>query len=203
MNEQNSAAKYLDSWQFTTQTGSSLKVAKTDTEIVRYYESGESLIRLRGGDLYKSLGGKEISHNGTGNTSVALKLDLGVLKLKQSKYLFASYCKVADPLKPWLALWAVNSPIIAGKRISPKSHPADGLLDIIEFSMTLREFQKAYKRFKSGDHIPHPDIKTSKKSEYRINLNKKQRIVVDGKTVAYAKDLSIELIPHAIAVVLL
>ena len=203
MPERDNKAHYLENWQFQTKAPTSLKVASNEREIVALYESGESLIGLRGGDLYESLGGRGLGEREVDKGTVGLKLDLGQLVIGQSNYLFASYCKISKPLKPWDTIWAVNSPIIGHRRISPKSHPADGLLDIVKFSLSFRESLKAYKRSTSGDHLPHPDIKTSKKRNCMINARGKRKVVIDGEKIAYSKEVSISVIPHAIAVVLL
>ena len=194
---------YLGNWQFQTKVSTGLKVASNEREIIALYESGESLIGLRGGDLYESLGGRGVGEREGDKGTVGLKLDLGQVVIGESKYLFASYCKISKPLKPWYTIWVVNSPIIGHRRISPKSHPADGLLDIVEFSLSFRQSKKAYKRAKSGDHLPHPQIKTSKKRTYTIKARGKRKVVIDGEKIAYGKEISISIIPHAIAVVLL
>ena len=203
MPEHNNKADYLGNWQFLTEISPTLKIASDEKEIIALYESGESLIGLQGGDLYESLGGRGVGQQDREKRTVGLKLDLGQLVVGQERHLFASYCKVSNPLRPWYTIWVINSPIIGHRRISPKSHPADGLLDIIEFSLTFRESLKAYKRSMSGDHLPHPHIKTSKKRTHTINPRGKRKVVIDGRKVAYSKELSISVIPHAIAVVLL
>ena len=203
MPECSNKADYLGSWQFQTKVSASLKVASNEREIIGLYESGESLIGLQGGDLYESLGGRGVGERAGNEGTVGLKLDLGQLVIGKSNYLFASYCKISKQLKPWYTIWVVNSPIIGHRRISPKSHPSDGLLDIVEFSLSFRQSKKAYKRAKSGDHLPHPQIKTSKKRTYMIKARGKRKVVIDGKKIAYSKEISISIIPHAIAVVLL
>ena len=203
MTERNNKTDYLSNWQFQTKVSTSLKVASNEKEIIALYESGESLIGLQGGDLHESLGGRGVGEREGDEGTVGLKVDLGQLVIGKSNYLFASYCKISKPLKPWYTIWVVNSPIIDHRRISPKSHPADGLLDIVEFSLSFRQSLKAYKRAKSGDHLPHPQIKTSKKRTYMIKASGKREVVIDGKKIAYCKEVSISIIPHAIAVVLL
>ena len=203
MPERNNKTDYLSNWQFQTKVSTSLKVASNEKEIIALYESGESLIGLQGGDLHESLGGRGVGEREGDEGTVGLKVDLGQLVIGKSNYLFASYCKISKPLKPWYTIWVVNSPIIDHRRISPKSHPADGLLDIVEFSLSFRQSLKAYKRAKSGDHLPHPQIKTSKKRTYMINARGKRKIIIDGKKIAYGKEISLSVIPHAIAVILL
>ena len=67
--------------------------------------------------------------------------------------------------------------------------------------MCIRD--RAYKRSSTGDHLPHPQIKASKKRAFMINSNRKRKIVIDGKKIGFGKELSISIIPHAIGVVLL
>ena len=137
MHDPKSKPDYLANWQFETPTASTLKVAMTDSELIALYESGESLIGLQGGDLYKSLGGSGVAGlEADGVNTVGLKLDLGQLVVDESSYLFASYCKLLKPMKPWSTIWIINSPIIGQRRISPKSHPGDGWLDVVEFSLS-------------------------------------------------------------------
>ncbi|GIR35077.1 MAG: hypothetical protein CM15mP49_04620 [Actinomycetota bacterium] len=47
-----------------------------------------------------------------GVNTIGLKLDLGQLVVEESSYLFASYCKLLKPMKPWSTIWIINSPII-------------------------------------------------------------------------------------------
>ncbi|MEC8391484.1 MAG: hypothetical protein VXZ58_01205, partial [Actinomycetota bacterium] len=61
MHDPKSKPDYLANWQFETPKASTLKVAMTDSELIDLYESGESLIGLQGGDLYKSLGGSGVA----------------------------------------------------------------------------------------------------------------------------------------------
>ena len=194
---------YLDNWQFETEITSSLKIATNDREIITLYESGESLIGLQGGDLYKSLGGSGMVDLEANGSTIGLKLDLGQLIVEESNYLFASYCKLLKPIKPWSTVWIINSPIIGQRRIAPKSHPGDGWLDVVEFSVPFRQSLKAYKRSSSGDHLPHPQITTSKKRTITINSKRKRGVVIDGKRIGFRKEISISIIPHAIGVVLL
>tara|TARA_Y100000768_G_scaffold116641_1_gene86171 strand:+ start:5305 stop:5916 length:612 start_codon:yes stop_codon:yes gene_type:complete len=203
MPERNTKANYLGNWQFATEISPTLKIASNERDIIALYENGESLIGLQGGDLYESLGGRGVSGGESDREAIGLKLDLGQLVIGQSSYLFASYCKISKPLKPWYTIWVVNSPIIGHRRISPKSHPADGMLDIVQYSLSFRQSLKAYKRSTSGDHLPHPQIKTSKKATTTINQKGKRRIVIDGKKIAYSKEVTVSVIPHAIAVLLL
>ena len=204
MRDPKSKPDYLANWQFETPKASTLKVATTDSELIALYESGERLIGLQGGDLYKSLGGSGVAGlEADGVNTVGLKLDLGQLVVDESSYLFASYCKLLKPMKPWSTIWIINSPIIGQRRISPKSHPGDGWLDVVEFSLSFRQSLKAYKRSSTGDHLPHPQIKTSKKRTFMVNSNRKSKIVIDGKKIGFGKEVSISIIPHAIGVVLL
>ena len=77
MHERKSKPDYLENWQFETPKASTLKVATTDRELIALYESGESLIGLQGGDLYKSLGGNGVAGLETdGVNTIGLKLDL-------------------------------------------------------------------------------------------------------------------------------
>ncbi|MBT96131.1 MAG: hypothetical protein CL431_09195 [Acidimicrobiaceae bacterium] len=193
---------YINNWESEIDRRSELHVAYDDKDIVKLFQSGEVLISLRGGNLYKSLGGNNNVTSLDDTKSIALKLDLGQIELGESKYLFASHCRIANFLQPWRSTFIVNSPVIRNRRISPKGHPGDGKFEMIEFSMSLQQSMIAYRRSKSGDHVPHPDIKISRKSNCKIKFKKKQRVSVDGKTVKFSRDFSMSVIPHAICVVL-
>ena len=81
MHERKSKPDYLGNWQFETPNASTLKVATTDRELIALYESGENLIGLRGGDLYKSLGGSRVAGLEThGVNTVGLKVDIGTCR---------------------------------------------------------------------------------------------------------------------------
>jgi hypothetical protein len=195
-------ANYLNNWQSEIDKRPDLHVAFDDRDVVKLFQLGESLISLRGGDLYKSLGGNNKATSLDDKKSIALKIDLGQIDIDGSQYFFASYCRIANSLQPWHSTFIVNSPVIRNRRISPKGHPGDGKFEIIEFSMSLRQSLSAYRRSKSGDHLPHPDIKTYRKTEYKAKLKKNQRVSVDGGIVKSSSDFSMSVIPHAISVVL-
>ena len=195
-------ANYLNNWQSEIERRTDLHVAFDDRDVVNLFQLGESLISLRGGDLYKSLGGNSKETSLDNEKSIALKIDLGKIDLNGSQYFFASYCRIANSFQPWHSTFIVNSPVIHNRRISPKGHPGDGKFEIIEFSMSLRQSLSAYHRSKSGDHLPHPDIKTYRKTEYKAKIEKNQRVTVDGGIVKSSGDFSMSVIPHAISVVL-
>ena len=192
---------YLENWEQIVNIPNNLKAATSDEEICSLYQSGEQLIRLQGGNLYTSLGGNGLIDVTSTEKSVCLQVDLGEIYVSKKKYLFASHCRMSERLKPWKSTWVINSPVVSNKRLAPKGHPADGIFEIVEFQMTLRQSLIAYNRSKSGDHVPHPDIKLIKKRDHKGQFSKPMRLSIDGGRSIQCNDYYMQVLPHAIRII--
>lgn len=74
-----------------------------------------------------------------------------------------------------------NAQFVKGRDVAPRGHPNDGAVDIIEFSAALsaRERLRVLRRLRTGDHLPHPSIRTRRVTSSR-DVDVTGCVVVDG-----------------------
>ena len=82
---------------------------------------------------------------------------------------------------------------------APRAHPGDGLLDVIEVSesMGLRQRWMARRRARTGSHLPHPEIATTRARDLRRSFDEPLLVLVDGVTVGSTRHLDVAVVPAA------
>jgi diacylglycerol kinase family enzyme len=82
--------------------------------------------------------------------------------------------------------------------VAPRAHPGDGLLDVIEMSATMsrRARFQAWKRVRSGTHLPHPDLRSRQIAVAAWTFSNPQRIWVDGKFWHKATEVQVQVLPE-------
>ena len=90
---------------------------------------------------------------------------------------------------------------LGGWDVAPRSHPNDGVVDVLVISMGLGDRMKARKRLATGTHVPHPFIAQRRVStaEFRLRPTK---IWLDGELVTTLTDFIITVEPDALTIVL-
>ena len=114
---------------------------------------------VRGGDLHRSLGAP------TGE-AVTRRLPIDLIAVDADGTRFTAVAHVIARRRGRLGWW--HGPIVAVMNVdhlgtwdaAPRAHPNDGWLDVIEVdaSMKLRSRWQAWRRLRTGSHVPHPDI---------------------------------------------
>ena len=76
-----------------------------------------------------------------------------------------------------------NSGILRGRDVLPRSHPNDGLVDVLEISPSITPRQRlvAWHRAKTGSHLPHPLLRATSNTQFEWS-GKPSRMVADGVT---------------------
>lgn len=78
-----------------------------------------------------------------------------------------------------------NSGIVRGRDVLPRAHPNDGYVDVlnIDEAMTTRQRLSAWRRAKTGSHLPHPQLRASRSTEFEWS-GRASRMVADDVTFA-------------------
>jgi len=78
-----------------------------------------------------------------------------------------------------------NSGIVRGRDVLPRAHPNDGYVDVlnIDEAITTRQRLFAWRRAKTGSHLPHPQLRASRSTEFEWT-GKASRMVADDVTFA-------------------
>jgi hypothetical protein len=179
--------------------------ATSDAEAARIVEEARSAatspppVRLVGGDLWRTCGGRE----DRGDDSVAvLSVDIGVVALDGGERVFVAHA-IARGRSWWFGpvLAVCNAQYLGQWDVAPRSHPGDGHLDLLELaSMPLRERWQARQRLVTGTHVPHPAIAQRRVASTTITFARPRHVWLDGVRAGRAGELSIRAEPGALTI---
>ena len=93
-----------------------------------------------------------------------------------------------------------NSGIVRGRDVLPRAHPNDGYVDVLEIdgTITTRQRLSAWHRAKTGSHLPHPQIRASRSTEFEWS-GRASRMVADDVTFAAVEWLRCKVLTDAIS----
>ena len=164
---------------------------------------------LRGGDLHRTLGGRGSTsgrdpRNGPAPEPLGIEvpIDLGVLLVDGEIWYFVAHVAIRRPLWSGPFAVAMNAQWYEGLDLGPRSHPGDGLLDITEGRLDARQRFAARVRARSGSHLPHPDLRTSRRRTATIEFDRQVPVHVDGRRRLRARRVSVSVEPQALTVYL-
>ncbi|MCU1498295.1 MAG: hypothetical protein JWM47_2248, partial [Acidimicrobiales bacterium] len=81
--------------------------------------------------------------------------------------------------------------------VAPKSHPNDGLLDVLDGNLSLGDRLKARTRLRTGTHVPHPGIAQRRVPAVQLTFERPMPVWLDGQRVGTASNLSVRIEPDA------
>ena len=159
-------------------------------------------VGLAGGDLCHTLGGRGDRRRLEGGDVTVAAVDVGEVLLDGRVRFFVAHAVVSGR-----SLW--RGPVVAVMNaqfrgrwdVAPRSHPGDGLLDVLEVDagMGLGDRWKAWRRLGSGTHLPHPAIAVRRVAALQLDVGG-LRVELDGVRQPAAEALSIRLRPDALQV---
>jgi diacylglycerol kinase family enzyme len=85
--------------------------------------------------------------------------------------------------------------------LGPRAHPNDGLLDVTDGQLLWAERMRARKRMRTGSHLPHPMLATSRARTIEFRFSRPAALEVDGRPVGSATEMSVRCVPDALVVV--
>ncbi|HWC69080.1 MAG TPA: hypothetical protein VG478_13510 [Acidimicrobiales bacterium] len=181
--------------------------ARGDAEAARIAERGRAEgvtppVLLRGGDLWRTCGGGPQSP--AGGAVAILPVDVGVAALDGKERVFVAHL-VARGRSAWFGplLAVCNAQYRGSWDLAPRSHPADGVLDVVEVgSMSLPDRWRAWRRLPTGTHVPHPAIAQRRVREATFTFSRPRRIWLDGEPAGTATEVAVRAEPAALTVCL-
>ncbi len=191
----------LQTWAKEVRRPRTLKIAESDKQIAELYAAGESMIGIIGGNLFTSLGGNIGLDYPSNSTVTSCSIDIGCVSIGDDSFYFASTLLVLNLLRPWASTGIVNTQLSNGNRYAPKAHPGDGFMEEIESNLDIRQAIIARKKLKSGDHLPHPQLRLKKGKAFTYDSPKGMKLILDSKSIGRYKAFSVKVIPHAIQVI--
>jgi hypothetical protein len=173
-----------------------------DRELAIAIERGDSRpIVVRGGDLRRTAGA-------TAGEGFAVRVPIDLLALTVDGAAMTAVAHVVARRPGRLGWWrgrivaAMNVEHIGSLDIAPRAHPNDGRFDAVEVSasMPLRARWHAYRRLKTGTHVPHPDITTRRSREATFVFDRPMEVWVDGVSRGTVRSLGVRVVPDAAVV---
>lgn len=176
--------------------------ASTLVEECRRARQDVPTIGLLGGDLCRTLGGRGDRARMEGGAASLATVDVGEVLLDGRVRFFVAHAVVRGPSwwrGPIVA--AMNAQFLGRWDVAPRSHPGDGLLDVVEVdaSMGVGDRWKAWRRLPTGTHLPHPAVATRRVAALQLDVSG-LRVELDGVRQPPADALSIRLRPDALQV---
>ncbi len=155
---------------------------------------------LLGGDLARTLGAHNNEKRLRANNGTHLQVDLGAVLVDGRLFWFLANLVARNSWWHGPLVIAANAAFIGTHNVAPRAHPGDGLLDIIEGNLGFSQRVKAFRRLRSGSHIPHRDIKVRRSKATQLDLPHPMSITLDGLPHGKATRLSIRVEPAALDV---
>ncbi|MFN8038083.1 MAG: hypothetical protein U0Q07_02635 [Acidimicrobiales bacterium] len=163
------------------------------------------VLGLAGGDLCRTLGGPgadgapERLRSSAATTST---VDVGSVLVDGRIHWFVAHLVARRSGWRGRAVVAMNAQWLGALDLGPRAHPGDGLLDVSDGALPWRERFVARRRARTGSHLPHPGIRTSRVPALQVDLDPPLDVWLDGERVARgARALSLRVEPDALTVV--
>ena len=153
-------------------------------------------VMLAGGDLCRTLGGRGQVQPGSEATLV--DVDVGEALLDGRLHRFVAHLIIRPTRHPGRWWVAANAAHRGGWNVAPRAHPGDGLLDVLDASVPLREVPAAWRRLGRGLHVPHPAIRQQRSAAIQMSFDRPVPVRVDGRPVGRVRELSIRVQPGAL-----
>lgn len=175
--------------------------ARSIAESARRAGTPVPALGVLGGDLCRTVGGRGDEARLRSADAMTLPTDLGSVLVDGRQHWFVAHLVVRRSWWRGRVVAVMNAQWIGPWDVAPKSHPGDGLLDVLDGDLSLDDRFKARRRLRTGTHVPHPGIAQRRVPALQLELERPTPVWLDGVRVAEARRLSIRLEPDALRVV--
>ncbi len=175
--------------------------ARAAVEVAHRSGAPLPVLGLLGGDLAKTVGGRGDLARLRSPEAMTLPTDLGSVLIDGKLHWFVAHLVARQPWWRGRVVAVMNAQWIRRWDVAPKSHPNDGLLDVLDGQLGLDDRLKARRRMLTGTHVPHPAILQSRVSALQLVFDRPTPIWLDGERVGLGSTLSIRVEPDALTCV--
>jgi hypothetical protein len=185
-------------WGEPVEAPEAVWMAQGDRELSHALETGiAGPYRVTGGDLARTIG----AHRQRIADSPWLSLPVDRIQISTEHGQARAVAHVLIRRSWWRGAVTViaNAEFLGNWDIAPRAHPGDGLLDVIEVAAAMppRARFQAWRRVKSGTHLPHPDLRSRQVTDLRLSFARPQRIWLDGRPWQKATEVQVTVLPSA------
>ena len=157
-----------------------------------------SVVILTGGDLCRTLGGR--GRACPGGEATLVDIDVGEALVDGRLHRFVSHFVVRPSRHPGRWWVAANAAHRGRWNLAPRAHPGDGLLDVLDASLSWAEVPAAWRRLGLGVHVPHPGIREERTTATQVSFDRSARAWLDGRPIGGVDRLSLRVQPGALRV---
>ena len=182
-------------------------IVRSDAELHRLVHeartAGRSLppLALLGGALMRAVGGTGDERRLAGEMAV-LPVDLVRVEFDATSTWSAAHVIARRGWWRGPILAAMNAEFVGAWDVTPRGHPNDGRVDLLEVSatMSVRDRLRARGRLTAGTHLPHPAIGVRQTPSVERTFERPMRVWVDGVPMGSARSLRLTVEPDALVV---
>ena len=193
-----------DSWGTIGEWDPSVPSVRTDADLHHAVASGKNRVHPVAGDLSSTLGiraGAEVT--GPPRHGRFLPMDAYDLEWIDSRGVtHADRCFVhVVHGECWrgTSWWCASGGFVRGREVLPRSHPNDGIVDVLHVSsaMSLRQRIAAIRRTRWGTHVPHPQLEILRGPQVEWSASAPESLYVDGAKVGDAVRVRVTVLSDA------
>lgn len=160
--------------------------------------NSDSVVALTGGDLCRTLGGR--GQACPGGEATLVDIDVGEALVDGRLHRFVAHLVIRPSRHPGRWWVAANAAHRGRWNVAPRAHPGDGLLDVMEASLSLGDALTAWRRLELGVHVPHPGIRQEKTAATQARFGGSARAWLDGRPIGRVDNLSLRVQTGALRV---
>ncbi|MDE0669922.1 MAG: hypothetical protein OXI48_12990 [bacterium] len=174
--------------------------ARAAVEAARRRGEALPVLGLAGGDLCRTLGGSGDRRRLADGGSL-LTCDLGSVLLDGRIHWFTAHLVARQSWLVGRVLVVMNAAFLGRWNLGPRAHPGDGLLDISDADLPLRQRLAAWRRLPVGTHLPHPGIVTARRASFAASFERPVPVLLDGAPAGRARRITVRVESDALTVV--
>lgn len=158
-------------------------------------------IGLVGGDLCRTLGGTGDVERLRSPEAMTFPVDVGSVLVDGRHHWFVAHLIARRSWWRGRIVAIMNAQWLGAWDLGPRAHPDDALLDVTDGDLPLGDRWEARRRARTGTHLPHPALRTTRTAALQLDLDPPLDVWLDGERLGRARALSVRVEPDAIAVV--
>ena len=153
---------------------------------------------LLGGDLCRTLGGTGDPVRLRSGHATVVSIDLGAVLIDGRLHWFVAHLVARRSWWRGRVVAAMNAQYLGAWDVTPRGHPNDGQLDVLDADPSLGDRWRARARLKTGTHLPHPHITERHVTAVQLTFDAPTPIYLDGEAVGTARAVSLRVEPDAL-----
>jgi hypothetical protein len=153
---------------------------------------------LLGGDLCRTLGGLGDEGRLRSGDAVRMPVDLGAVLLDGRLHWFVAHLVARRGWWHGRVVAAMNAQFLGPWDVTPRGHPNDGRLDVLDADLPFDERLQVRSRLRAGTHLPHPRIEERHVAAIQVDLDRPTPVRLDGDLIGRASSLALRVEPDAL-----